>query len=88
MLVVLEGGQIQEDVSEMPIGVPLVGEKLSGALFPLGFCRERRPIVFLSIQVHGSRQLLVLIVVQTWCLPGLKVIPMDHSTEPRAGVLC
>lgn len=40
--------------SEMLVRAPLVGEKLSGALFPLGFCRERGSIVFLSIQVHGS----------------------------------
>src|SRR5258706_16470806 len=74
--------------SEMPVGAPLVGKKLSGALFPLGFCRERGSIVSLSIQVHGSRRLLVFIVVQTLRMPGLNVILRDHSTRPRAGVLC
>ena len=74
--------------SEMPVGVPLVGEKLSGALFPLGFRRERGSMVFLSTQVHGSRRLLVFIVVQTLRMPGLNVILTDHRTGPRAGVLC
>jgi len=55
MLAVLEGDQIQEDIIQrLPARVLLIGEELSGALFPLGFCRERGFVVFLSIPVHGS----------------------------------